>query len=197
MRSNYQNLLQKYLQSKSTPTNFSEGREDQIAINQAELAKEWQELERKNPEATAKIIKHWNKFDRLLRTKRNKQGFNKKNSFADPEADSGDKVLYKNPCLSLMSREINEMVDKLPPQQQATPGNYNIRDRNEPTKVSLFLKKCPPGTVQNVRKGICEPRPGFDLQTLCDRPNVISGKSEIQMLESHLAQLSPGGGVGE
>lgn len=111
-----------------------------------------------------------------------------KYSYASP-GDEGQQPLFMNPCVSFLSEEDVEYINSLPKEQQATPGRYYIKDKNETDVVRLFVDKCPDGTVQNIKQARCEARPGQDLQLLCGSKSPVSGKNMIEMLKTHIDTL--------
>ena len=106
-------------------------------------------------------------------------------------ADSG-KVMYKNPCLMYLGQEVNDFVDSLDNETKATPGKYFIKDTGEVDTVYLYVKKCPPGWEQNVRKSICEPRPGINTKALCTKTDPLTKRSEVDLLKEHIQKLNKG-----
>lgn len=104
-------------------------------------------------------------------------------------AEESGGVLYKNPCLKFLDEAANDFVDNLDNETKATPGRYFIKDTEEVETVYLYLGKCLPGYTQNVRKSLCEVRPGVDEATICTKIDPLTRKSKVDLLKEHISKL--------
>ena len=100
-----------------------------------------------------------------------------------------DKPMYLNPCLQYLGEEYMDFVNGLDNQTKATPGKYYIPDKDEVDVVQLYVAKCPDGTIQNVKQGRCDERPGQSMEAICNKTNPLTEKSSVEMLKTHIDKI--------
>ena len=113
-----------------------------------------------------------------------------KKSYRYAEEDESS-VLFKHPCLSLLTPEVNQFVDRLPNDVRAKPMKYFVSESNEVDTVRLFVRKCPDGTIQNIKQARCEEAPGKSLKAICTAPDpMLGGRNRLDMLTIHINKLA-------